>query len=321
MKKKKLLSLVTMICVFICSQSVSSSAFYGYDDINSDGSIKDDSNYSIVSCVDAYEFDPDIFPNEDRLSSYDKIYLRNDGKELLAYKALPDYISIAFDIPPNDTVIENVKALVSGIDSNAIVNAESLYVHVNNIGSKSNGNKITKELISAFTDAEVFYYYQPYIVNNRVMPSLCEYSAKYKSSIIEYIEKTSLDVTVQDVTEDGIGSFVLISDSASATEMLEIANSIFHNTGIRPNSSTLESTGGGSGKYIASTNYFVGDANCDKKVTISDAVAVLQYIANTEKYPMFEQGRFNADIDGEDGITGGDASAIQKIDAGIWDES
>ncbi len=65
----------------------------------------------------------------------------------------------------------------------------------------------------------------------------------------------------------------------------------------------------------------IGDANCDGKVTVADAVAVLQYIANAEKYPMSEQARFNADIDGEEGITGGDAIAIQKIDAGIWDES
>ena len=61
----------------------------------------------------------------------------------------------------------------------------------------------------------------------------------------------------------------------------------------------------------------LGDANCDNKVTVADAVAVLQYIANAEKYPMTEQAKFNADIDGEDGITGGDATAIQRIDAGI----
>jgi len=64
-----------------------------------------------------------------------------------------------------------------------------------------------------------------------------------------------------------------------------------------------------------------GDANCDGKITVADAVAVLQYIANAEKYPMTEQAKFNADIDGEEGITGGDAKAIQMIDAGIWDET
>ena len=60
-----------------------------------------------------------------------------------------------------------------------------------------------------------------------------------------------------------------------------------------------------------------GDANCDGKVNVSDAVAVLQYIANNEKYPLSATGAANADIDGEKGITGGDAIAIQKIDAGI----
>ena len=72
-----------------------------------------------------------------------------------------------------------------------------------------------------------------------------------------------------------------------------------------------------SGGGINISDYTDGDANCDDKVTVADAVAVLQYIANKEKYPLSEQAQFNADIDGEDGITGGDAMAIQKIDAGI----
>ncbi|MBO4877701.1 MAG: leucine-rich repeat protein [Ruminococcus sp.] len=61
-----------------------------------------------------------------------------------------------------------------------------------------------------------------------------------------------------------------------------------------------------------------GDANCDGKITVSDAVAVLQYIANNEKYPLSDEGMLNADIDGEKGITGGDAIAIQKMDAGLY---
>lgn len=60
-----------------------------------------------------------------------------------------------------------------------------------------------------------------------------------------------------------------------------------------------------------------GDANCDGKVTVADAVAVLQYIANKEKYPLSSKGLTNADADGVKGITGSDATAIQKIDAGI----
>ena len=62
-----------------------------------------------------------------------------------------------------------------------------------------------------------------------------------------------------------------------------------------------------------------GDANCDGKLTVADCVAVLQYIANQEKYPLSADGIANADVDGLNGISGGDAKAIQKLDAGIAD--
>lgn len=66
-----------------------------------------------------------------------------------------------------------------------------------------------------------------------------------------------------------------------------------------------------------SGNYLKGDANCDGKVNVSDAVAVLQYIANQSKYSLTADGIKNGDCDGSAGITGGDAIMIQKIDAGI----
>ena len=59
-----------------------------------------------------------------------------------------------------------------------------------------------------------------------------------------------------------------------------------------------------------------GDANCDGKVNMADAVAVLQNIANSEKYPLPAQGAENADCDGSKGLTGTDAITIQRIDAG-----
>ena len=72
-----------------------------------------------------------------------------------------------------------------------------------------------------------------------------------------------------------------------------------------------ETTSGSSGMTTP------GDANLDGKVTVSDCVAVLQYIANQSKYPIEPQGLVNADIDGQEGISGGDAIMIQKIDAGL----
>lgn len=56
-----------------------------------------------------------------------------------------------------------------------------------------------------------------------------------------------------------------------------------------------------------------GDANVDGNITIADSIAVLQYLANCEKYPLDAKQRFNADIANTgDGITAADASEIQK---------
>ena len=66
-----------------------------------------------------------------------------------------------------------------------------------------------------------------------------------------------------------------------------------------------------------SSAYLAGDANEDGKVSISDAVAILQYLANAEKYSLSEQGKLNADVDGTAGVSGKDAAAIQQYDAGI----
>jgi hypothetical protein len=63
--------------------------------------------------------------------------------------------------------------------------------------------------------------------------------------------------------------------------------------------------------------YVTGDANIDNKINVADAVAVLQYVTNKEKYDLTAQGLRNADTDGEAGITGNDALTIQKIDAGV----
>ena len=68
------------------------------------------------------------------------------------------------------------------------------------------------------------------------------------------------------------------------------------------------------------TDITFGDANSDFKVSISDAVKILQNLANKEKYPLTEQETTNADCyDPGSGVTGMDAQAVQKLDAGIID--
>ncbi|MCR4888365.1 MAG: dockerin type I repeat-containing protein [Ruminococcus sp.] len=65
------------------------------------------------------------------------------------------------------------------------------------------------------------------------------------------------------------------------------------------------------------TETLYGDANLDEKVTIADAVAILQHIGNRDKYGLSAQGMINGDVDGAAGITANDALVIQKVDANL----
>lgn len=60
----------------------------------------------------------------------------------------------------------------------------------------------------------------------------------------------------------------------------------------------------------------VGDANNDNKITVADAVTILQFVANKDKYNLEGQLLLNADVYNRgDGVTARDALSIQKYDA------
>ena len=69
------------------------------------------------------------------------------------------------------------------------------------------------------------------------------------------------------------------------------------------------------------TGIYLGDANCDGKVNMADAVAVLQNLANSTKYQLSDRGEINADCDGDTGITGSDAIVILRVEAGEIEQS
>ena len=62
----------------------------------------------------------------------------------------------------------------------------------------------------------------------------------------------------------------------------------------------------------------LGDANLDGKVTIADGTAILQSIANQDKYALNDEAKLNADCcNPGDGVTAADALTIKKLDAGV----
>ena len=76
-----------------------------------------------------------------------------------------------------------------------------------------------------------------------------------------------------------------------------------------------ESTSVGGVKVDFLADGVKGDANLDGKATVADAVAILQHIANRDKYGLKQQGLINADVDGEAGVTANDARVLQEWDA------
>ena len=116
---------------------------------------------------------------------------------------------------------------------------------------------------------------------------------------------------------------VIPNEGVSAYEHSEVAKKIYEELGLGEPLAWDQSVNGSissESEHIDIFNAVWGDANSDGKTSISDSVAILQNLANAEKYPLSPQGKYNADCDGTDGITGLDAAAIQKLDAGIIDK-
>ena len=64
------------------------------------------------------------------------------------------------------------------------------------------------------------------------------------------------------------------------------------------------------------TENIYGDANDDKSISIADSILILQYIVDSSKYELSEQGLKNADVYLRgDGINAQDALSIQKYKA------
>ena len=79
---------------------------------------------------------------------------------------------------------------------------------------------------------------------------------------------------------------------------------------------TTPSATPGSGDKI-----LYGDANEDGFISIADATAILQAIGNPDKYALTKQGAVNADVDGQNGVSGNDALVVQLIELGVYKQS
>ena len=122
----------------------------------------------------------------------------------------------------------------------------------------------------------------------------------------KYLSDKDYDLTL----ERRVGIYLAPNKPLSLEEHLALLKEVYENCGLVMKCgydlSDRECSVG-----VDLFNAVDGDANCDSQMDISDAVLIMQSISNPAKYKVSEQGSFNSDLNG-DGITSGDALAIQK---------
>ncbi len=85
-----------------------------------------------------------------------------------------------------------------------------------------------------------------------------------------------------------------------------------------PNPIPDPTTGSSEGTTGGGTATLWGDANCDDKVNLADAVLIMQNKANPSKYSITAQGELNGDVDENgNGLTNKDALKIQQFMLGL----
>ena len=124
-------------------------------------------------------------------------------------------------------------------------------------------------------------------------------------SILEFINGSKLERTLYLIKKDS-------SYEEQFSEKIVTTTSPTHQWNVTDPSTTttIEAT-----TVTVVESKLKGDANLDGKATIADAVAILQHIANRDRYELLPQGLINADVDGVAGVTANDARVLQAMDS------
>lgn len=270
---------------------------------------------------------------------YERIFLEpREGSKVLVrlVESYPDSIQFKVDKSIDEKLIEQIikeadSGLVLTCFKTTSTDEYNCTVHLRDNSEQYAGidSKTAKQLYNALSEYAVGfdYRYGRYTYNTITYESLTGYDPFFyrdefteeeiEKMLSEYVKNNNITADIAHMTDSR--NIYLIPENMDIIEHYRLALDIFEETGLRPYGIMPEGTDNISGGItIDVANSVDGDANCDGKTSISDAVAVLQFLANSEEYPLTEQGVFNADTD-FNGITGADAAAIQKLDAGVID--
>lgn len=141
-------------------------------------------------------------------------------------------------------------------------------------------------------------------------------------TLTDLTAKNSNDVTFALYSKDfKTGETVTLGtngQSASCVNYTVFATALKQETTTTVTTTTTTTVSTTTTTTIVTSNTVLGDANCDGKVNVSDAVAVTAYVSNSTKNPLTAQGVDNSDVHLRgNGPNATDALMIQQYSTGI----
>ncbi len=137
-------------------------------------------------------------------------------------------------------------------------------------------------------------------------------TAELADEINTIAERDNLKFKIVEIERESCPYDIRFDDDATLEEALKGMAFLRENYDIIM--SMMYTANGVLTESIDLLNIIAGDANEDGEVNISDAVLIMQSIANPEEFELTLQGKANADIYGDgDGVTLMDALTIQEM--------
>ncbi|MBR6242293.1 MAG: dockerin type I repeat-containing protein [Ruminococcus sp.] len=224
-------------------------------------------------------------------------------------------------------------------DKKTLAVTESPGIVLGFTGNDENANLALADSVSEYLDSEYdltkangtfgkYTFSEGYINWNNFTAGTKLIDSKEKVVTLKYLSDDEVSEINAYLADNGINAELANTDNTrifnwgedvTDTQRAAVASYMKENWGYQPEIYFLAENGtvnGISAFYDKESELLSGDANCDGNADIADAILILQYLANPEKYPITAQGLLNADIIGNDGVTALDALQIQKLEAG-----
>lgn len=275
---------------------------------------------------------------------YDRVFTNEDGTHIIGFHKLAD--QLFFTMTGGVEQQEIVEFVKDKYDSSIIITTNDFFGNYGETFAFENADINTQVSIcdslkenGMITDCRLItqrytmtdYYgrgvnqYPSWYLKYEGGEPICEENGvpkKYSTidALSEYIETELESYDLREIKNDKEKETyveLVPPDGTTLTEQVKVATKIANDLQIYPFYECPETAAEKveNGSSIDLFNSVKGDANCDGKATVADSVAILQHIANRDKYGLNAQGLINADVDGEAGVTANDARVLQEWDA------